>query len=79
MGARTRLPDDILDIDFILHGVGRGRYALEVGGEAVVHLPEHEILDPNDQTSTPVRRLLPESLVDLDEQVASRGELLEAA
>ena len=69
MRARTRLPDDILDMGFtILHGVGRGRYALEVGGEAVVHLPEHEILDHNDQTPLPVRRLLPESLVDLDEQ-----------
>jgi hypothetical protein len=69
MRARTRLPDDILDMGFtILRGVGRGRYALEVGGEAVVHLPEHEILDHNDQTPLPVRRLLPESLVDLDEQ-----------
>lgn len=69
MRARTRLPDDILDMGFtILRGVGRGRYALEVGGEAVVHLPEHEILDHNDQTPLPVRRLLPEDLVDLDEQ-----------
>lgn len=69
MRARTRLPDDILDMGFtILRGVGRGRYALEVGGEAVVHLPEHEILDHNDQTPLPVRRLLPESLADLDEQ-----------
>lgn len=69
MRARTRLPDDILDMGFtILRGVGRGRYALEVGGEAVVHLPEHEILDHNDQTPLPVRRLLPEDLADLDEQ-----------
>lgn len=69
MRARTRLPDDILDMGFtILRGVGRGRYALEVGGEAIVHLPEHEILDHNDQTPLPVRRLLPENLVDLDEQ-----------
>jgi hypothetical protein len=69
MRSRTRLPDDILDMGFtILRGVGRGRYALEVGGEAVVHLPEHEILDHNDQTPLPVRRLLPESPVDLDEQ-----------
>ena len=69
MRARTRLPDDILDMGFtILRGVGRGRYALEVGGEAVVHLPEHEVLDHNDQTPLPVRRLLPENLVELDEQ-----------
>lgn len=69
MRARTRLPDDILDMGFtILRGIGRGRYALEVGGEAVVRLPEHEILDHNDQTPLPVRRLLPESLVELDEQ-----------
>lgn len=69
MRARTRLPDDILDMGFtILRGVGRGRYALEVGGEAVVRLPEHEILDHNDQTPLPVRRLLPEDLVELDEQ-----------
>jgi hypothetical protein len=69
MRARTRLPDDILDLGFtILRGIDRGRYVLEVGGEAVVHLPEHEILDHNDQTPLPVRRLLPENLVDLDEQ-----------
>jgi hypothetical protein len=69
MRARTRLPDDILDLGFtVLRGVGRGRYALEVGGEAVVRVPEHEILDHNDQTPLPVRRLLPESLAELDEQ-----------
>jgi hypothetical protein len=69
MRARTRLPDDILDLGFtVLRGVGRGRYVLEVGGEAVVRVPEHEVLDHNDQTPLPVRRLLPEDLVDLDEQ-----------
>jgi len=69
MRARTRLPDDILDLGFtVLRGVGRGRYALEVGGEAIVRLPEHEVLDHNDQTPLPVRRLLPESVVELDEQ-----------
>ncbi len=69
MRGRTRLPDDILDMGFtVLRGIGRGRYVLEVGGEALVHLPEHEILDHNDQTPLPVRRLLPENLVELDEQ-----------
>ncbi len=69
MRARTRLPDDILDMGFtILRGIGRGRYALEVGGEAVIRLPEHEVLDHNDQTPLPVRRLLPENIVELDEQ-----------
>lgn len=69
MRARTRLPDDILDMGFtILRGVGRGRYALEIGGEAVIRLPEHEVLSHNDQTPLPVRRLLPENLVELDEQ-----------
>jgi len=69
MRARTRLPDDILDLGFtVLRGVGRGRYALEIGGEALVHLPEHEVLDHNDQTPLPVRRLLPEDLSELDEQ-----------
>jgi hypothetical protein len=69
MRSRTRLPDDILDLGFtVLRGIGRGRYALEVGGEALVHLPEHEIFDHNDQTPLPVRRLLPEDLAGLDEQ-----------
>ncbi len=69
MRSRTRLPDDVLDLGFtVLRGIGRGRYALEVGGEALVHLPEHEVLDHNDQTPLPVRRLLPENLVELDEQ-----------
>lgn len=49
--SRTRLPDDILDLGFtILRGVGRGQYALEIGGEAPVHLPEHDVYDHNDQT-----------------------------
>jgi hypothetical protein len=69
MRSRTRLPDDILDLGFtVLRGVGRGKYALEVGGEALVHLPEHDIYDHNDQTPLPVRRLLPEDLAELDEQ-----------
>ena len=69
MRARTRLPDDILDMGFtVLHGIGRGKYSLEVGGEALVHLPQHDILDHNDQTPLPVRRLLPENLATLDEQ-----------
>lgn len=49
-------------------GVGRGEYVLEVGGEALVHLPEHDVYDHNDQTPLPVRRLLPEDLAELDEQ-----------
>jgi hypothetical protein len=69
MRARTRLPDDILDLGFtVLRGTGRGRYALEVGGEAVVHLPEHYVFEHNDQTPLPVRRLLPEDPSELDEQ-----------
>jgi hypothetical protein len=69
MRSRTRLPDDILDLGFtVLRGVGRGKYALEVGGEAIVHLPEHDVYDHNDQTPLPVRRLLPEDLSELDEQ-----------
>jgi hypothetical protein len=69
MRARTRLPDDILDLGFtVLRGVGRGRYALEVGGDALIHMPEHEVLDHNDQTPLPVRRFLPEDLSQLDEQ-----------
>lgn len=69
MRSRTRLPDDILDLGFtVLRGVGRGRYALEVGGEAIVHLPEHDVFEHNDQTPLPVRRLLPENLAELDEQ-----------
>jgi len=56
MRSRTRLPDDVLDLGFTVlrGGVGRGRYALEIGGEAVVRLPEHEVLDHNDQTPLPV-------------------------
>lgn len=69
MRSRTRLPDDILDLGFtVLRGVGRGKYVLEVGGEAVVHLPDHDVFDHNDQTPLPVRRLLPENLAELDEQ-----------
>lgn len=34
----------------------------------MVRVPEHEVLDHNDQTPLPVRRLLPEELVELDEQ-----------
>lgn len=69
MRSRTRLPDDILALGFtVLRGIGRGRYVLEIGGEAVVHLPEHDVFDHNDMTPLPVRRLLPENLAELDEQ-----------
>jgi hypothetical protein len=69
MRSRTRLPDDILDLGFtVLRGIGRGRYALEIGGEALVHLPDHAVFDHNDQTPLPVRRLLPEDPAELDEQ-----------
>jgi hypothetical protein len=54
--SRTRLPDDILDLGFtVLRGIGRGKYALEVGGEAVVHMAEHDVFERNDQTPLPVR------------------------
>jgi hypothetical protein len=69
MRARTRLPDDILDLGFtVLRGVGRGRYVLEAGGEAVIRVPEHEVVDYHDETPLAVRRLLPEHLIQLDEQ-----------
>lgn len=70
MRARTKLPKDIReDLGFtILRAVGRGKYRLEKGPDPVVQLPEHEILDHNDQTPLPVRRLLPEDLADIDEQ-----------
>jgi len=69
MRSRTRLPDDILDLGFtVLRNIGRGKYALEIGGEAVIPLPEHDVYEHNDQTPLPVRRLLPEDPAELDEQ-----------
>src|SRR3979411_2998000 len=54
MRSRPRLPDDSPHLGFaVLRGGGRGKYALETGGEAIVHLPEHEVFEHNDQTPLP--------------------------
>lgn len=70
MRSRTRLPEEILARGFtILRQTGRGRYRLELGDSTIVELdPAPPIVQTNDLTPLPVRRLLPEHIADVDEQ-----------
>ncbi len=69
MRSRTVLPAEILELGFyVLRQVGRGRYRLEKAESTIIELPENEPTEALDLTPLPVRRLLPESLRDVDEQ-----------
>jgi hypothetical protein len=69
MRSRTILPAEILTLGFyILRQVGRGSYSLEQASSTIIDLPDTEQTEALDLTPLPVRRLLPESLRDVDEQ-----------
>lgn len=69
MRSRTILPAEILELGFyILRQVGRGKYRLEQAESTIIDLPVTKPIDALDLTPLPVRRLLPESLRDVDEQ-----------
>lgn len=69
MRSRTKLPDEILDKGFhVLRAVGRGRYQFEKASSGIMEVPVHELTPAIDQTPMPVRRLLPETMAEMDEQ-----------
>jgi len=69
MRSRTKLPPEILDKGFhILRAVGRGRYQFEKATSGIIETPVNELTPTIDQTPMPVRRLLPETMAEMDEQ-----------
>ena len=69
MRSRTKLPPEILEKGFhILRAVGRGRYQFEKATSGIIETPANELTLAIDQTPMPVRRLLPETMAEMDEQ-----------
>ncbi len=69
MRSRTVLPKEILDKGFhVLRAVGRGRYQFEKASSGIIEVPVRELTQTIDQTPMPVRRLLPETIAEMDEQ-----------
>lgn len=69
MRSRTVLPKEILDKGFhVLRAVGRGRYQFEKASSGIIETPVNELTPAIDQTPMPVRRLLPETMAEMDEQ-----------
>lgn len=69
MRSRTKLPQDILDKGFhVLRAIGRGRYQFEKASSGIIDVPVLDLTPAIDQTPMPVRRLLPETMAEMDEQ-----------
>lgn len=69
MRSRTKLPAEILDKGFhILRPIGRGQYQFERAAAGIIEPPATDPISAIDQTPMPVRRLLPETLAEMDEQ-----------
>lgn len=69
MRSRTKLPQEILDKGFhVLRAVGRGRYQFEKASSSIIEVPINKLTPAIDQTPMPVRRLLPETIAEMDEQ-----------
>lgn len=69
MRSRTKLPDEILDKGFhILRPIGRGQYQFERATTGIIEPPATDPISTIDHTPMPVRRLLPETMAEMDEQ-----------
>jgi hypothetical protein len=69
MRSRTKLPDEILDRGFhILRAVGRGQYQFERASSTIIEPPTTVPTSAIDSTPMPVRRLLPPTVAEMDEQ-----------
>jgi hypothetical protein len=69
MRSRTILPSEILKLGFhVLRPIGRGKYAFEKASSTIFEPPFTDPITTVDQTPMPVRRLLPETLAEMDEQ-----------
>jgi hypothetical protein len=69
MKSRTKLPDEILEKGFhILRPIRRGQYQFEKAAAGIIETPITQPVSAIDLTPMPVRRLLPETLAEMDEQ-----------
>jgi len=69
MRSRTKLPEEILDKGFhILRPIGRGQYQFERATAGIIEPPVTTPISAIDATPMPVRRLLPETVAEMDEQ-----------
>lgn len=69
MRSRTILPKEILDKGFfILRAIGRGQYQFEKGSSTIFQPIDSVPTEALDLTPLPVRRLLPRSMAQMDEQ-----------
>ena len=69
MRSRTKLPEAILEKGFhVLRAIGRGRYQFEKASSGIMEVPICDLTPAIDQTPMPVRRLLPETIAEMDEQ-----------
>ena len=69
MRSRTKLPDEILSKGFhILRPIGRGQYQFERAAAGIIEAPANVPISTIDSTPMPVRRLLPETAAEMDEQ-----------
>ena len=69
MRSRTVLPAEILDLGFhVLRPIGRGQYSFEKATSTIFEPPFTEPITTVDLCPMPVRRLLPISVAEMDEQ-----------
>ncbi|HMO45641.1 MAG TPA: hypothetical protein PKB14_06375 [Rubrivivax sp.] len=69
MRSRTKLPDEILSLGFhVLRPIGRGQYQFERAATTIIDPPETVPTQAIDHTPMPVRRLLPPTVAEMDEQ-----------
>lgn len=69
MRSRTKLPDEILSKGFhVLRTIGRGQYQFERATTTLIDPPETAPVQAIDSTPMPVRRLLPPTVAEMDEQ-----------
>jgi hypothetical protein len=69
MRSRTILPKEILDLGFhVLRPIGRGQYSFEKATTTIFEPPFTTPISVIDITPLPVRRLLPVTLAEMDEQ-----------
>jgi hypothetical protein len=69
MRSRTILPKEILDLGFhVLRPIGRGQYSFEKASTTIFEPLFTEPISVIDITPLPVRRLLPMTLAEMDEQ-----------
>ena len=67
MRSRTKLPEEILEKGFhILRPIGRGQYQFERASAGIIEAPVTTAVSAIDHTPMPVRRLLPETVAEMD-------------